>query len=102
MLGAEPEASLQTAAASVPGPRGRSATREIFQSPYHAVWSGEFEEMEDAERRLMLIVPLSLGLIFILLYSAFRSFLDAVVVLSNVLALSMGGVWASPFSSLAR
>jgi cobalt-zinc-cadmium resistance protein CzcA len=36
----------------------------------------------------------SLALIFILLYSAFRSFLDSVVVLSNVLALSLGGVWA--------
>jgi cobalt-zinc-cadmium resistance protein CzcA len=42
----------------------------------------------------MVIVPLSLGLIFILLYSAFRSILDAVVVLSNVMALSLGGVWA--------
>ena len=42
----------------------------------------------------MLIIPLSLGLIFVLLYMAFRSLLDAVVVLSNVVALSLGGVWA--------
>ena len=72
----------------------RSKTREIFQSPYHAVWSGEFEEMEDAENRLMFIVPISLTLIFILLYAAFRSLLDAMVVISNVFDLAIGGIWA--------
>jgi cobalt-zinc-cadmium resistance protein CzcA len=72
----------------------REKTRDICQSPYRTVWSGEFEEMQDAEGRLMLIVPLSLGLIFTLLYMAFHSFLDAVVVLSNVMALSVGGIWA--------
>jgi cobalt-zinc-cadmium resistance protein CzcA len=58
------------------------------------VWSGEFEEMEEAEGRLMIIIPLSLGLIFVLLYMAFGSLLDTVVVLSNVLDLSIGGLWA--------
>jgi cobalt-zinc-cadmium resistance protein CzcA len=72
----------------------RGQTRELFQAPYRAAWSGEFEEMEDAEGRLMIIVPVALALIFILLYSAFRSFLDSIVVLTNVLALSLGGVWA--------
>jgi cobalt-zinc-cadmium resistance protein CzcA len=69
-------------------------TAQLFQAPYRAEWSGEFEEMEAAERRLTWIIPLSLGLIFVLLFLAFRSFLDTFVVLSNVLALSMGGVWA--------
>jgi heavy metal efflux system protein len=72
----------------------REKTRDLFQAPYRAVWSGEFEEMEDAEGRLMIIVPVALAMIFILLYSAFRSFLDSVVVLTNVLALSLGGIWA--------
>jgi cobalt-zinc-cadmium resistance protein CzcA len=72
----------------------RTRTKELFPPPYRSVWSGEFEEMEDAERRLMIIIPLSLGLIFLLLYMAFRSFLDSVVVLSNVLSLSMGGIWS--------
>ncbi|HZY86755.1 MAG TPA: efflux RND transporter permease subunit, partial [Gemmataceae bacterium] len=66
----------------------------LVQSPYRAVWSGEFEQMEDANGRLLVIIPLSLGLIFILLYSAFRSFLDSVVVLSNVFDLAIGGIWA--------
>ncbi len=72
----------------------RDKTKEIVQAPYRMVWSGEFEEMEEAEKRLMVIIPLSLGLIFVLLYMAFRSFLDTVMVLSNVLALLLGGLWA--------
>jgi cobalt-zinc-cadmium resistance protein CzcA len=63
-------------------------------SPYRTEWGGEFEEMEVATGRLLLIVPLSLAGIFLLLYLAFRSLLDALVVLSNVVALSLGGVWA--------
>jgi cobalt-zinc-cadmium resistance protein CzcA len=69
-------------------------TRELVKAPYRVVWSGEFEEMEKAEARLMLIIPASLALIFVLLYMAFRSWLDAFAVLSNVMALSLGGIWA--------
>jgi cobalt-zinc-cadmium resistance protein CzcA len=72
----------------------REKTRDLVAAPYRAVWSGEFEEMEDAQARLLWIVPLSLVLIFILLFSAFRSLLDAVAVLTNVLSLSVGGIWA--------
>jgi cobalt-zinc-cadmium resistance protein CzcA len=72
----------------------KEATKDLIKSPYKAEWAGEFQEMEAAEARLMLIIPLSLGLIFVLLYMAFNSLLDAVVVLSNVLALSLGGIWA--------
>src|SRR5207245_11154258 len=69
-------------------------TKSVVQAPYRAVWSGEFEEMEDAMARLIVVVPLALALICVLLYSAFRSLLDTLVVLANVVALSMGGVWA--------
>ncbi len=69
-------------------------TQHLFKAPYRPVWSGEFEEMEVTLRRLMCFVPLSMALIFILLYLALRSWLDAIVVLGNVLAASMGGVWA--------
>jgi len=72
----------------------REKTEDLFQAPYRAVWSGEFEEMEQAEAKLMWIIPLSLGLIFVLLYMAFRSVIDALLVLANVLDLSVGGVWA--------
>ncbi len=72
----------------------REKTRDLIQSPYRTEWAGEFQEMEQAERKLMIIIPVSMALIFLLLYMAFHSVLDAVVALSNVLALSMGGIWA--------
>ena len=68
----------------------RAQTQGLFQVPYRSAWSGEFEEMEDAEGRLMIIVPLALGLIFLLLYYAFRSFLDTIVVLTNVFGAVAG------------
>jgi cobalt-zinc-cadmium resistance protein CzcA len=72
----------------------KQATASLFEAPYRAEWSGEFQEMEEAEARLMLIVPASLVLILTLLYLAFHSLIDALLVLANVLALSIGGVWA--------
>jgi heavy metal efflux system protein len=72
----------------------RAKTKDIFQVPYYPVWSGEFEQMEDANGRLLWIIPLSLGLIFILLYVAFHSFLDTIVIFSNVFDVAVGGIWS--------
>src|SRR5262249_56756125 len=72
----------------------QQATKDLFEAPYRADWSGEFQQMEEAERRLMVIIPLSLGLILMLLYIALHSVVDALVVLANVLAMSLGGIWA--------
>ncbi|MGC8643705.1 MAG: efflux RND transporter permease subunit, partial [Isosphaeraceae bacterium] len=70
---------------------------------YFPDWSGEFAQMEQANSRLLWIVPLSIGLIMILLYMAFSSLKDALLVMANVVAATMGGVWAlkltgTPFS----
>jgi cobalt-zinc-cadmium resistance protein CzcA len=70
------------------------AVAPLIEAPYRTEWSGEFQEMQEAEARLMYVIPLSLALIFVMLYLAFRSLLDTVVVLSNVVALSLGGIWA--------
>jgi cobalt-zinc-cadmium resistance protein CzcA len=72
----------------------REKTAQLFKAPYRAEWSGEFHEMQQAEIRLLAAASLSLVLILTLLYMAFHSLLDAVVVLSNVVAVSMGGIWA--------
>jgi Cu/Ag efflux pump CusA len=72
----------------------REKTANLFQPPYYIDMGGEFEQMEDGERRLLFYIPASLALIFLLLYLAFRSLLDAVVILSNVLDLAIGGIWA--------
>jgi cobalt-zinc-cadmium resistance protein CzcA len=72
----------------------KAATADLIQAPYRVEWSGEFQEMQDAEQRLLVMVSFSLVLILIFLYFAFRSWLDAVLVLSSVAAMCMGGVWA--------
>ena len=72
----------------------KEKTQDLFQAPYRASWDGEFNEMEKAQKRLLIVIPLSLGLIFVLLYLAFHSVIDALLVFSNVVALSMGGIWA--------
>jgi cobalt-zinc-cadmium resistance protein CzcA len=65
---------------------------------YEIVWSGEFEQMEQANTRLMWIIPLSLSLIMILLYSMFSSVKDCALVMVNVLEAAMGGVFALYFT----
>ncbi len=70
---------------------------------YEIIWSGEFDQMQQANERLMMIVPLSIALIMVLLYVAFNSTKDALLVMANVVAATMGGVWAlkltgTPFS----
>ena len=70
------------------------ATADCFQSPYAAEWSGEFQEMEEAVHRLVIVVAVALALIVVLLYMALGSALDVIVVLANVVVLSIGGVWA--------
>jgi cobalt-zinc-cadmium resistance protein CzcA len=72
----------------------RTKEANLFEIPYKEVWSGEFEQMEEANGRLLWIIPLSLGLIFILLYSAFRSILDTLVIFSNVFDVAVGGIWS--------
>ncbi|SIN98878.1 cobalt-zinc-cadmium resistance protein CzcA [Singulisphaera sp. GP187] len=61
---------------------------------YKLEWSGEFAQMQEANARLMWIVPLSIVLIIVLLYTAFNSMKDAMLVMANVVAATMGGVWA--------
>src|SRR5262249_42565998 len=70
---------------------------------YRILWSGEFAQMEAANKRLTWIVPISISLILCLLYTAFSSMKDALLVMVNVVAATMGGVWAltltqTPFS----
>jgi cobalt-zinc-cadmium resistance protein CzcA len=72
----------------------KEKTSPFLQKPYFAEWSGEFQEMQEAVHRLVIASSLALVLIMVLLYLAVRSLLDAVVVLSNVLVMCVGGVWA--------
>jgi cobalt-zinc-cadmium resistance protein CzcA len=78
----------------------RAAVDPLVKPPYRAEWSGEFKQMEQAETRMARMFLLSLAVIALLLYLAFRSFLDAAVVFANVLAMVVGGVWALKLAGL--
>ncbi|PJD97310.1 MAG: CusA/CzcA family heavy metal efflux RND transporter [Parachlamydia sp.] len=57
-------------------------------------WGGQFENLLSARLRLMLIVPLCLALILLLLYAAFQSFKDALLVFSGVPFALTGGIFS--------
>ena len=58
---------------------------------YRITWSGEFENQERAMKRLSVVVPISLLLIFVLLFDAFSSFKRAALILLNVPLALIGG-----------
>lgn len=66
----------------------------LISAPYSTTWSGEFQQMQEAEKRMLGTVLVALTLILVMLYLAFLSLLDAFVVYMNVVAMSLGGVWA--------
>ncbi|HET9931343.1 MAG TPA: efflux RND transporter permease subunit, partial [Polyangiaceae bacterium] len=61
---------------------------------YEMKWGGEFENQQRAMERLKLVIPLSLLITFLLLFSAFQSVFDAVVILTMVPFALIGGVIA--------
>jgi Cu(I)/Ag(I) efflux system membrane protein CusA/SilA len=64
-----------------------------FQPGYYATWSGQFEYMERAKERLKLVVPLTLFIIFVLLYINFRRLTETLIVMLSVPFALVGGVW---------
>lgn len=61
-------------------------------SGYYLEWGGQFENQQRAARRLSLVVPVALGLIFLTLFSTFRSVRQALLVLANIPFALIGGV----------
>jgi cobalt-zinc-cadmium resistance protein CzcA len=74
----------------------RKAVVEKIQLPtgFHVEFGGQFENQQRAAARLSLVIPVSLGLIFLLLFSTFGSVRQAVLVLSNIPLAMIGGVFA--------
>jgi copper/silver efflux system protein len=60
---------------------------------YTVSWSGQFEYMERAAQRLRIVVPLTLLLIFLLLYFTFRNFVEPVIVMLTIPFGLIGGIW---------
>ena len=63
-------------------------------SGYYLQWGGEFESMQRAGARLMIVLPITLALIFFTLYLLFNRFSRAAIVMLNVPLALIGGVFA--------
>ncbi len=64
-----------------------------FPPGYYATWSGQFEYMERAKAKLAVVVPLTLAIIFVLLYLNFRRLTETVIVMLSVPFALVGGIW---------
>ncbi len=74
--------------------RARIGAELELPEGYTVIYAGEFENQQRAAARLAIVVPVSLGLIFALLFMTFRSVKQAVLVLVNVPFALVGGVAA--------
>ena len=82
-LGGAVEEAIKSVGAQVPLPRG-----------YHLAWEGEYESQKRSEARLLLILPITVLIIFIILYSMFRSMKWALLILATVAMARVGGLLA--------
>jgi Cu(I)/Ag(I) efflux system membrane protein CusA/SilA len=60
---------------------------------YSITWSGQFEFMERAKAKLIIVVPATLAIIFVLLYLTFGSFGEALLIMATLPFALAGGVW---------
>jgi len=73
----------------------QSIEREVkLPSGYYVRYGGQFENLQRAQKRLMIVVPVALGLIFTLLYFTYGRVLDAARVFSGVPFAAVGGIVA--------
>jgi Cu(I)/Ag(I) efflux system membrane protein CusA/SilA len=73
----------------------RKIIKEEIEVPpgYSLVWSGQYEYMERAKEKLKMVVPLTLVIIFMLLYFNFRSIPESLIVMLSLPFSMVGGVW---------
>jgi cobalt-zinc-cadmium resistance protein CzcA len=71
-----------------------------FPTGYRVTWAGEFEDLQRAKERLEVIVPISLALIMVLLYSLFNSLRDSLLALTGIPFAVAGGILALWFTGL--
>jgi heavy metal efflux system protein len=74
--------------------QARIAKNIQLPSGYHLLWAGEFGDLQEAKKRLEIIVPISFVLIAGLLYSLFNNFKDCVLALAGIPDAIVGGILA--------
>jgi cobalt-zinc-cadmium resistance protein CzcA len=72
----------------------RIAQQVTLPQGYRIEWAGEFDELQQAKKRLAVIVPVSLALILVLLYGLFNSVRDSLLALAGIPFAIAGGVLA--------
>jgi cobalt-zinc-cadmium resistance protein CzcA len=82
-LGSTVEESISKVNANVKLPSG-----------YHLEWAGEYESQKRADKRMAIVIPITVMVIFLILYTMFRSVKWAMVVLVSVIMASIGGPFA--------
>jgi heavy metal efflux system protein len=65
---------------------------------YHLDWAGEYKSKQRADARLAVITPITILVIFLILYAMFRSFKWALLIMTNVLLARVGGLLAMLFT----
>ena len=78
--------------------RQKVAEQIKLPTGYTVKFGGQFENQQRAASRLLLVVPISLGLIFLLLFSTFGSVRQATLILSNIPLAMIGGIFALWYS----
>ena len=78
--------------------RQKIATEIELPAGYSVVFGGQFENQQRANARLMIVVPASLGLILLILYFAFSSVSQALLIMVNVPLALIGGIFALALS----
>lgn len=63
-------------------------------SGYHLEWAGEYESQKRADKRMAIVIPITVAVIFLILYTMFRSVKWALLVLVSVMMASIGGPFA--------
>ncbi len=72
----------------------RAVREQVKLEPgYSLAWSGQFEYLERAKKRLTIVVPFTLAIIFVLLYIIFRSAGEALLIMAAVPFALVGGLW---------
>ncbi|MGB2960137.1 MAG: CusA/CzcA family heavy metal efflux RND transporter, partial [Bacteroidota bacterium] len=67
--------------------------RVKLPSGYSIVWSGQYEYMQRAQERLRIVVPITLMIIFLLLYMNFRNVTESLIVMLSLPFSLIGGIW---------
>ncbi|OIR16261.1 cation efflux system protein CusA [mine drainage metagenome] len=69
------------------------AAQVKFPPGYYATWSGQFEYMERAAAKMKVVIPITLLIIFLLLYLNFKRVTESLVVMLSVPFALVGGIW---------